>query len=276
MDPDEPTHDVANSHAPAQGSAALGRAARPWGAASELGARARELGELEDRAARLDARLSGLRAELRTFESAYRTAVAPRYKELDRLEAEIAEALAAVAPDDLDLREKARAARARAEETAEAADEDAMATRGGGCGVPSVGLKRLYRRVAFEMHPDRCGDAREAAHRHELMVEANRAYRDGDEGALELLLADLDLADEAAPSSLELRSILARIARERRRIALLERELAEVEAGELHSLWVAFASAARQGRDLFREKLDELDRRLSRMRARLDVLVAMG
>ena len=106
------------------------------------------------------------------------------------------------------------------------------------------------------------------------MVEANRAYRDGDEGALELLLADLDLAGEA--STLELRSILARIARERRRIALLERELAEVEAGELHALWVGYASAARRGRDLFGEKLDELDRRLSRMRARLNVLAAMG
>lgn len=253
----------------------IGPALRPRETPDALRERYRELEALEELVSREEAELGELRADLFGFEMKYKAAVGPRYRELDRLDAEIAEAFAALTPEDEALHERAREARARADRTADAVEEEIRRIEAAGCGIPSISLKRLFRRVALEMHPDRCFDEREAVYRNELMIEANRAYSEGDVATLEALLEEVELDGEARVASLEMRSILHRLQRLRRRHAEATREREELEAGELYSLLVKFSIAAREGRDLFKEKLDELDRRISRTRARRDVLAAM-
>jgi hypothetical protein len=265
-----PVFDESNDTA-----SAIGPALAPRETADELRERYRELEALEALVAREEAELGELRTDLLAFEAKYKAAVGPRYRELDRLDAEIAAAFAALTPDDETLQERAREARERADRTADAVEEEARRMEAAGCGIPSISLKRLYRRVALEMHPDRCLDEREAAYRNELMIEANRAYSEGDLATLEALLDEVEVEGEARLASLEMRSLLYRMQRLRRRHAEAKRERDSLESGELYSLLVKFSIAAREGRDLFKEKLDELDRRISRTRSRYEVLAAM-
>ena len=191
----------------------------------DVGAREAELAELERAIADRELLLATLRSGLRAFESRYLRAVRPKYAEVDRVEADIAEALAALDPDSEELREQARLARERADASERASDEASQDTSG--CHTPSVGLKRLYRRVALQMHPDRSLDAEEVAYRHELMVEANRAYRDGDSGLLETLLAHFERGESADGERSGLRRALWQLARAERRLAEKQAKVAE-------------------------------------------------
>jgi hypothetical protein len=232
-----------------------------------------ELAALEQRLADRELLLKTLRMGLRAFEIPYLRAVRPRFAELDRVEAEIAGAMSALDPESEELREIARQARERADSSARASDE--VAVEASGCHTPSVGLKRLFRRVAMHMHPDLGFDADEAPHRHELMVEANRAYRDGDLGLLETLLALFESSGDAVAERAELRRVLWSIARAERRLADVDREIAEVEASELFDLWRRAEVAAEQGCNLVQEKAGEIDRKLAKAQARLEVLLAV-
>jgi hypothetical protein len=258
-----------DSHDPA----ALGLTRSSRLADEDLAAREAELAALEARLADRELLLATVRAGLRAFESAYLRAVRPMYAEVDRVEADIAEALAALDPDSEQLLEFARQARERADASARASDE--VQAEASGCHTPSVGLKRLYRRVALQMHPDLGIDADEAAHRHELMIEVNRAYRDGDTGLLETLLALFEDGDDVGEDRADLRRVLWRLARADRRLAEVDQALADVEASEIFRLWQQAEIVADQGRDLVREKVGEIERKLAKTRARLDVLLAI-
>ncbi len=239
----------------------------------EVAARLAELAELEAAVEDRELLLKTCRSGLRAFETTYLRAVRPRYAERDRIDAEIAEAMAAFDPDNEALRELAEQARARAESSA-AASEEVAGEDASGCHAPSVGLKRLFRRVALQMHPDRCSDPEEVAYRHELMVEANRAYRDGDDRLLETLLDLFSSDEEAIGEQGELRRVLWTIARARRRLSEIDSELEEIEASEIFGLWRESEIAADQGRDFIRERLGSIERSLAKARARLEVLLA--
>jgi hypothetical protein len=249
------------------GAGALGPLlSRPDG---ELAARRRALDEVEARVEALDAEMAAARVEARAFEARYRAVVGARYAELERVEADIAEALVQLNPDDPTLIEKAREARVRAEESSAALgsaheDEDEEPS------PESDVLKRLYRRVAFVMHPDRCSNEWEIPYRNELMAEANRAYSTGDRGALEALLDGVE--PRAGAGGVELELVLLRLARARQRLAALERECMELESTELFRLWQSVRAAAEQGRDALKELSDGLDRSIARARNRLEIL----
>jgi len=80
--------------------AQIARAVRPAPTDAEVAARAAELAALEAELADRDLLLKTCRAGLRAFETSYLRAVRPRYAELDLVEAEIAEAMAALDPED--------------------------------------------------------------------------------------------------------------------------------------------------------------------------------
>jgi hypothetical protein len=240
----------------------------------DVAAREVELADLERRIADRELLLATVRSGLRAFEARYLRAVRPKYAEVDRVEADIALALSALDPTSEDLREQARLARERAEASARASDE--VSGEASGCHTPSVGLKRLYRPVAHQLHPDKCLDADQVDYRHELMVEANRAYRDGDTGLLEQLLTVFESGEDAGPEQAGLRRALWQLARAERRLAEIESALADHQASDLFDLWRRAELLAEQGRDLVQDKVDEIERKLAKARARLEVLVAVA
>ena len=131
-------------------------------------------------------------------------------------------------------------------------------------------IRDSFRRIAFEMHPDHADDEDEAEFRHELMIEANRAYREGDHGLLQSLLSDLDVAADAGS---EMSRLLRKLSVAERRLADVEREIGTLEQSEFHELWREALDAARQGRDLIGEKLAELDRKIRKQQSRLNLLL---
>jgi hypothetical protein len=196
--------------------------------------------------------------------------------ELDRLQADIAALRAAAEPDNTDARKQAEKARKQAEQSRQehercsgvGREETATTFR------PTRDVKKLYRQVAQKIHPDRAASEDDRTWRTQLMAEANRAYRAGDEESLREIL---DLWREgagrtpparetatAAPSGL-----MAQVAGVRRRVGEIAEELSRLYGSRLYELFVAANVARRQGRDLLQEMADKLDAEIQAARSRL-------
>src|SRR5918992_5885847 len=136
--------------------------------------------EAERLAALLEERRAGLSAlqeEFREFKERYARTVGGRLSELAEVEAEIRRAEARLAGLEED----------------ESSDEEGRPDFEGT--APSAapgkgGLRKLFWSVARMFHPDHAADEGEARRRHQIMAEANRAYREGDLESLNTLLGD--------------------------------------------------------------------------------------
>jgi hypothetical protein len=104
------------------------------------------------------------------------------------------------------------------------------------------------------------------------MVEANRAYRDGDAELLETLLGLFDAGEDGSDERVELRRVLWQIDRTRRRLAEVASELEDVESSEIFGIWREAELAADQGRDLVAERVASIRRSLAKAQARLEAL----
>ena len=193
-----------------------------------------ELAAVSEDLAQAEADLAEARALLRVFTRAHDRLLAPLLAELDDIEARIAEACAAASRRPDDLRD-AQAARARARESATAADSAAGQPEmpAGPARQPPAGAKELYRELARKCHPDLgTGDA-DRERRRAFMIRVNEAYERGDADLLRLLGHEWDrtqgdgaVADGGGPDRLSrLRDMLAAA---RGRLAGVRAELAEV------------------------------------------------
>lgn len=237
---------------------------------AELEVLSHELGELE-------LELATAQAEIGDFTRRYHALVAGRMAELDRLRAEILAERARRSPPDDAEREAAEAARARAEQSSEEkarfADLERESPR---AFAPTVDLKKLYRQIAQKIHPDRADDEGDRAWRTQLMSEANRAYRAGDEVGLREVMAlwqeggrrtRTEQGGEEAASRL-----MSEVDNLKRRVAEIEAELNRLYGSRLYELFAAANIARRQGRDLLQEMAENLDAQLAIAREELEAL----
>lgn len=132
-----------------------------------------------------------LSAELDAFHLRYSLRVGVLYAELDRINAEIARLAFERSPGDQEARQKYNDAQFRANKTA---DEVNRQSKNGDSTsfCPTDRLKDLYRRAAKLVHPDRAAGEEDRLLRDELMSELNRAYRAGDESAIEDIVASYE------------------------------------------------------------------------------------
>ncbi|MBL8488188.1 MAG: hypothetical protein JNK22_13980 [Rhodocyclaceae bacterium] len=251
----------------------------------ELEALSREVGELE-------LELATVQGEMAPFSQRYYEVVGSRLVELDALQAKLAlraaeradrqdfSREAGTAPGTGDARRAADEARGRAERSQEEYRRF-QETRDEAAGAapfrPAADLKRLFRRIAQRIHPDRARDDDDRAWRTQLMAEANRAYRRGDRAALEEVLALWQEgrrgSGPAGPDDAGEGTVLeAQVMRLRSRLATLQRELEAVFASRLYELFQAQRVAARQGRDLLAEMAVRLDGEIAEIRQRLETL----
>jgi hypothetical protein len=129
--------------------------------------------------------------------------------------------------------------------------------------LPSRDIKRLFRRIAQKIHPDRADDEVDRQWRTQLMSEANRAYRCSDEAALRDVLARWESgqtgqkkgAAEAPPAR---EGLTSRIEKIRLRLAEIEAELHRLFTSPLYELFIAARLARRHGRDLLDEMAADL------------------
>jgi hypothetical protein len=219
--------------------------------------RREELFELESGLAERESELANLRSALRAFEGRYLSAVGERYDELAGIEKEIAK-MQGLEIDD--------------EEPVSLADDVV------GCGqnrFHSDKLKKIYREVARKFHPDLSSCPQERQHRHQLMVEINRAYETGAEDRLQELLEageGLESVEIGGSISAEMILLVRRIAEAKQRLAGVESEIEEITTSEIYKLKLRVENAGAIGVDLFADLIAQVDRQIKKARNRLESL----
>lgn len=243
--------------------------------------RAAELELLTQELSELELELATAQAEIAGFTRHYQAMIGSRMSMLDSLRAELATRAAERNPRDPAARREAETATARARHSQEDNERLARFDLPDGESVaarhfsPTDDLKRLYRRLAQRIHPDRARDDDDRAWRHHLMAEANRAYRAGDEVALREVMAlwrEGPRNGMTAPSDDD--GFTTMLASLKRRIADIERDLNDLFGSKLYELFTACHIARRAGRDLLAEMAARLDADTAEARARLAATAA--
>jgi hypothetical protein len=237
----------------------------------ELARKREELEQLQADLADAELELATLRSNLVAFERRYLGVVGWRYAELDRLEAQIAQAVARRNPKDPSARQKADAAQTRARESAEAVGDIGQERSSGGF-EPTEELKALYRQAAKELHPDLTTDEQERERRQRAMAELNQAYEDCDIERIRQILDQWRSSPEHVRGD-DTAALLVRVIREiaqvRKRLEAIKAEIEELSQGDLSSLKTQVEEAAARGQDLLAEISGQLDARIEQVRAQL-------
>ena len=138
-------------------------------------------------------------------------------------------------------------------------------------------IQELYRRLAKKVHPDLAVDEKDRERRTRIMAEVNKAYAEGDIERLEAILEEW----EASPDAIEGEDVGSRlvrtirmIARVKRRLGQIEKEVQALTETELYELKIRINEAAQEERDLIEELAAGVDAQIERARARLEELRA--
>jgi DnaJ-domain-containing protein 1 len=202
-----------------------------------------ELSVLETDLSQRELDLATLHAELHAFERKYQQMIGIRYAELDRIEAQITEYMAYLESSQ-DFK-------------------------------PSDSLKKLYRELAKQVHPDLATDDADRSRRQKLMAAANQAYEDADEDRLRAILHQWQSSPESVKGEgigAELIRLLRQISQSRERLKSIEKEIEAVKQTELHQLKSQVLVAEQAGKDLFAEMALQLDQQISSAQQRLETL----
>jgi hypothetical protein len=230
-----------------------------------------ELEVLTQELSELELELATAHAEIADFTRRYHALVGSRMATLDELRAELAARQAEADAADTEACEAAAAASERAEQTRrENGRFEDVLRQDNRPFAPSGDLKKLFRRLAQKIHPDRADSEPDRIWRTQLMSEANRAYQAGDEAALREVLALWEEGSEARARRESDGDLLAsQLTRLRKRIAAIEAELNALFGSRLYELFTATNIARRAKRDLLQEMADRLDADIAAVRARL-------
>ncbi|MDH3492837.1 MAG: J domain-containing protein [Acidobacteriota bacterium] len=237
----------------------------------ELDKKQRILRRLKDRLVAREESMAELRAELEQFEAQYVMEVGRLYAELDEIEARIAEEEAKLNPDDEEVKKRADAARARAEESAEAAEDENWQA----CTQkwnPSPEAKKAYRNLAKMIHPDLAIDPEERGRRHELMSKLNDAYTDGDQKLLNKLVEEYRDSPELVKGDSigdKLVRSIRQISQVSTRLKELRTEELELELSELYVLRDKVRSEQLAGRNLLKQMAERTKTHIAKARRRL-------
>jgi uncharacterized small protein (DUF1192 family) len=138
--------------------------------------------------------------------------------------------------------------------------------------VVSAEVKRLFRLLARQIHPDLARDPAERERRTNLMVAANSAYEQGDLETLRHLLDEWDSSPDSVAGSSprsELERTVRHVARVLSRLDGLDKRFAELESSAMGWLRRRVDKAAEDGWDLLSHMVVELDHQIAEARQEL-------
>jgi hypothetical protein len=239
----------------------------------ELARKQQELSLLQAELSDRELFLANLRAELNAFEGRYLREVGVHYAELDDWNAKIAELIAELEETEQAFSAAAEA-RAQAEESHAAAHGEAAQAADFS---PSPELKKLYKDVVNQIHPDRAESEADRILRERLMAEANLAYRRGDADALRKILEDYKSSPESVKgggAAADLQRVLREIERISKRLAQIDAEVAERTSSEIAMLMAKAESAAAKGRNLLAEMAADVKRRIDLARSEYETQIS--
>ncbi len=196
----------------------------------ELAKRQSELATLDAELARRELDLVTLQSELHSFERYYHQVIGMRFAEVDHIEAQIAEYV----------------------QFSDFAQDS-----------PAAGnLKKMYRALAKQIHPDLVADKDEKERRLKLMMAVNQAYEKGDEERLRDIMYRWEMRSELIRTA-------QRIARRNTKIEAIEQEMAAIQQTELNQLRVQVMETQSSGQDLLQSMALELDEQINTSQNRL-------
>ena len=238
---------------------------------AELELLTQQLGEME-------LEFATAQAEMSVFTRRYYELVGARMTEHDQLQARIASLVAAKMPADASARQHEQATQAKAERSQrERMRFSELEREIEKPFTPSESLKRLFRHLAQKIHPDRAEGETDRAWRTELMSEANRAYRNGDEMVLREILVQWQegpVSGASHPKGQTGQSLASHVAKVQRRLYEIETELNRLFASRLYELFLAAKLGKERGRDLLQEMADKLDAQIAEANQQLRQLDA--
>jgi len=236
----------------------------------ELARKRQELTILQAELTDLEMSLANLRAELGAFEGRYLREVGVLYAELDDWNAKIAE-FAAETAGTAEARTVASDARAQAEESYAAAHGEAAKAVDFS---PSPELRKIFRYVVNQTHPDRAANDVDRALRNRLMAEANLAYKRQDADALRGILEEYKSSPESVKgdgAAADLQRVLREIERIAKRLTEIEREIADLKSSEIALLMAKVEIATSKGRNLLAEMKKDVQHRIEQARNEYDI-----
>lgn len=136
------------------------------------------------------------------------------------------------------------------------------------------GLRKLFWAVARMFHPDHTTDEEEARRRHTIMVEASRAYEEGDVESLHTLLGDEELGSycASASSSTEGHDLATRLIGLREELCTIEFGIKRIRQDRLYRLKLSVDEEAQHGRDALADQAERIKRQIVKARHRLEHL----
>jgi len=223
----------------------------------ELEAKKAELEALSDSLAEKELDLEELKNSVFKFQHRYYSELGKKYVELDELRAQIAELKAKKKPQDHKLNQEAEKARTQAKKAAEEYENIDLTPQEDAKGNADLDeAKKLYRKIASTIHPDKATDDKSRKIRTNLMAELNEAYKKKNIAKMQEILNKWNESPEAVAgdnTAAELiRTILA-IARIKRRIVEIGKEIIELMACDLFLLMNKVHDADARGRNLLAE-----------------------
>jgi hypothetical protein len=247
----------------------------------ELERKKASLAELEATLADRELELASFLADLVHFEKHYLQTVGRRYAILDELRAKIAEVRARQNPQEQDVGEQARRARAKARESAQAIGEgkpeDSDDTISGS--NRSETLRNLFRQAAKLLHPDLTLDGEEKKKRHRLMGEINEAYARGDEERIRAILRDWHASPENVQGDgpgTELVRVIRKIAQVEKRLKAIAAEMEQLRHSELFKLKQQVEEAHKNQREVLKELGLRIDIEIEQARQELQQATKMA
>lgn len=236
----------------------------------ELEKKRLELATLEAELAQRELELVTFQAELNAFRNRYLQALGKLYAELDAILADLANLQALKKPAGHQAWKKAEQARTKAEESA----RNANATKGQSKNFkPSERLKKLYREIAKNFHPDLAGDEGERNQFQQLMAEANQAYKNGDEKLLEKLFTQGKHSPESVKgvgTGVDLVRIIRKISSIEKRLTQIVSEMDLLKKSSLYQLKLKYEAMKEKGIDLLAEMAGYLNRQITEACIRLN------
>ena len=215
--------------------------------------------------------LSGIKAEIRTFEQLYEDTVGGRITVLEELEWQLNGILdiEKTPPSRETLSDEQAFSHFR--HTTDLLDEEDESQPD----TSSMTIKSLYRGVAKAVHPDLASDEADRMRRQELMAIANQAYESGDRKSLEELFRDWE-AGTGTISGMDVASELVRvirqIARVKQNIHAVILQIDELKQTDIYSFKLRVADAQAEGIDLLAEMVAKADEDIALLRKRLSLL----
>ncbi|MFV2044699.1 MAG: J domain-containing protein [Anaerolineales bacterium] len=240
----------------------------------ELEKKLEELNLLESELAQTELDLATLTSELQALEAQYLSVVGKRLAELDSINAQIAEIAAQLSPDNRLVQDEAKSARKRANESSRAAGVGDVPSKREKF-VPTEELKDIYREISKKVHPDLAADEADRELRNMVMAEVNAAYAEGNAERLREILKEWETSPEAIEGEgigTRLVRTIRTIARIRKRLNIIEREMAALQASEVYELKTSIEEAQNDSRDFLDELASRLDVQIEQAKRELKSL----